>query len=406
MKVFRLATGRPVPPFNDAPGDVQVLGRSLDVYQREQIEEAGCELVEECPRDEPYLLISDRTWFTRATLELLKESPGRLQVKEPEWRRATGPLQQLIEEDVYELAHMSTGLPPIFTAVPNRVVEIGIVWPEMPTPIHQSMAHAVEVPEPVCEAGVLQIDHWCHILKANLLAMGATIQREKRRWEESFILLKLWKVLVILLKARSLQPTYLLQALTSRGERCQIHPTAVVEGAVLGDDVYIGPYAVVRGSVLKDGVRIEEHAIVNGSILGERARIGRKGMCNLCVLYPDAFVSTGWGHQFCLFGEGSFLAHSGMIYDLSFAKPIKVWMYGERVSTGWFFLGGAVGHRARLGGRTVLGYGAEVPNDALLVGPAHEALRKWEEGPGPHRVVDGIAKPLGIAPEAPGEEEE
>ena len=98
MKVFRLATGRPVPPLSDPPLEVQILGRSLEVYQREEIEEAGCVLVDTVPRDEPYLLISDRTWFTRATLEFIKEAPGRLKVKERQWRRATGPLQQLIEQ--------------------------------------------------------------------------------------------------------------------------------------------------------------------------------------------------------------------------------------------------------------------------------------------------------------------
>ena len=42
--------------------------------------------------------------------------------------------------------------------------------------------------------------------------------------------------------------------------------------------------------------------------------------------------------------------------------------YGQRVDSGNVFLGAAVGHRARIGGLVTLGYGAQIPNDAFLVG--------------------------------------
>ncbi|MCP4804715.1 MAG: hypothetical protein GY913_00915 [Proteobacteria bacterium] len=394
MKVFVVETGAPVPPFNDAPGEVIVLGRRLIDWQKEEVEEAGLEWATEVPVGERYILASDRTWFTRGTLARLAEVPaGRLRVAESAWRLTVGPLQDLTEPDTYELA--VTSGEPTFEGLEPVDVQLGLVYDEAP-PLHRAMAHAVADPAPVSENGVLQIDHWVHILLANRLAMAATIHRERRKFDELNVLVKIWKMLGIWLRAGfSLRQGALMQALTSQGKNCRVHPTAILEGCVLGDDVTVGPYAVVRGSVLRDGVVIDEHAVVNGCVLGDGARVDRRGMINLCVLYPGAHVSNGWGLQFSVFGREAFTALSAMIYDLSFKDPIKVMKDGERVSTGLYFLGAAIGHRAILGGRTVLGYGAEVPNDATLVGPAHEALRIWEEGPGPHRVVDGRAKALG-----------
>ena len=398
MKVFVTPTGRPVPPFDDAPGEVIVLGRRLVDWQREEVEAAGMEWVTEAPVGERYVLAGDRTWFTRGTLERVATiESGRLKVAEPEWRRTVGPLQDLPAQDVYELG-VTTG-PPTFEGLEPVAVELGMIYDELP-PVHRAMAHAVAEPAPVSENGVLQIDHWVHILLVNRLAMSAVVHRERRRFDELNPLVKIWKMLGIWLRSGfSLRQGALMEALTSRGKNCRVHPTAILEGCVLGDDVTVGPYAVVRGSVLRSGVTIDEHAVVNGCVLAEGARVDRRGMINLCVLYPGAHVSNGWGLQFSVFGRDAFTALSAMIYDLSFKDPIKVVKDGQRVSTGLYFLGAAIGHRAILGGRTVLGYGAEVPNDATLVGPAHEVLRKWENGPGPHRVVEGVAKPLGRPPE-------
>ena len=141
-------------------------------------------------------------------------------------------------------------------------------------------------------------------------------------------------------------------------------------------------------------VRVEEHAIVNASVLAEGARVGKRGTANLCVLYPEAFISAGAGHQACVFGRQSFLAWSVTTYDLSFGQPIKVQKDGERVSSGVYFLGSAIGHRAKVGGHVKLGFGTELPNDAVVVGETDTVLKRWEDGEGPHRVDQGTARPL------------
>ena len=395
MKAFRVAVGRPVAPFGDPVGQEEVLGRTLAEVQQEELEAAGFMLVEEAPRDEPYLCFSDRTWFSRGALRRFREqasAPARLQVEHPHFLKLTLGVQELPSPGLYEVALLPSGHEPGFQA-PPVVVDLGFEE-EDPPPEHPALAHAMPERLALSDAQVHQIDHWSHILRVNWLAMASTIQREKRGFAQQNLLVKAWTIARLLLRARSINEFRLASALSHVGKDCRIHPTAVVEASVLGDKVEVGPYAVVRGSVVADGARIEDFASVNMSVIGRGARVGRRGTANLCVMYPGAMIAAANGYQACLLGEDSFCAWSTTVFDLSFKDPIKVNHRGKRVSSGTYFLGAVVGHRARLGGLVTLGYGAEVPNDAFVVGDAQRVLRNWENGPGPHRVVDGVARPV------------
>lgn len=399
-------SGVSIAPFGDPVGQSQVLGRDLRQVQEEAIAEAGLKLVAEPPQDEPYLLLSDRTWVTEAALRRFVEQakpPARMQVDDALWLELTLPLQDLPEPGLYEVALLPAGAPPSFESAPPVVVDLG--FEHRPAPVdHPAMAHAMPSGIAFSAAGVHQIDHWMHILRVNWLAMSATIAREQLRFQKLNVFIKVWRVLGLLLKARSLNPYRLAGALSRSGKGCKIHPTAVVEASVLGDGVEIGPFAVVRGSVLGDRVRVEEHGVVNMSVLGEGARVGRKGTANLCVLYPGAMLAMGTGYQASLLGRDAFMAWSVAIFDLSFRGHVKVWHRGERVSSGTYFLGACLGHRARLGAQVALGYGAEVPNDSFIVGSSDQVLRSFEPGQGPHRVSGGVARSVAGLAERPPKE--
>jgi hypothetical protein len=395
MKALRIACGQPVAPFDDPVGSEEILGRTLAEIQAEELEAAGFSLVDEAPSNEPYLVYSDRTWFTRGALRCFlaqAEAPARLRVDHEGFLAMTEGVQQWPERGLYELALLPAGHAPSFQAPP---VTVDLGFEDAPAPReHPAMAHAMPEALSVSDAQVHQIDHWSHILRVNWLAMASTIQREKRKFEGLNLFVKAWRIAGLLLRVRSLNEFKLAAGLNQVGKNCRIHPTAVVEASVLGDDVEIGPFAVVRASVVGEGARIEEFATVNMSVIGRGARVGRRGTANLSVLYQGAMVGSANGYQACVFGRDSFCAWSTTVFDLSFKDPIKVWYRGQRVSSGTYFLGAVLGHRARLGGLVSLGYGSEVPNDAFVVGTAQNVLRSWEPGDGPHRVVDGVARPV------------
>lgn len=388
---LRIPTGRPVEPFGDLPGDLPVLNRPLREVQEAALRAAGLELVAEAPKDRPYLLFSDRCWFTAEALRrLVAGAPGRLCIDDPDWLRMATLCPDPRRP---ELAWCPAGHPPSFAGLPDSPAELGLSKVDPPMP-HPAFAHAMGGRWVGGRALAHDLDHWFHLARVNLFALAAVGAEAHATFESASIPGKIALALPVLWRARSLSPAAIGRAVSRIGPGCRIHPTAVIEASELGRDVTVGAHAVVQGSVVGDGATVDAQAWVVASVVGPRAMVGRAAGVALCVLMEGAFVSWGPGRQLCVFGRDSFLAQDCTIFDLSFGGEIKVEHHGERVSSGGHFLGAAVGHRARIGAAAVLGYGAAVPNDAFLVAPADRVLRRWPEPiAGAAMVVDGVARP-------------
>lgn len=388
-------SGRTVAPFGDAASATPILNRPLGAWQQDALAAAGLTVVATPTPGQPYVALSDRTWLTPALLKRFVERarPGqRFQLDHAGLWEHLAPLQQLERPGLFELAVLPAGAAPAYAGLDALPVAVD-VEAVPPTLHHPALAFAMPSSIPLTHQAILQVDHWSHVLRANWLALAAHFQQRRVDFRALPLPRKLWMLARILWRARSLRRGALAAAITRRGRNCVVHPTAVVEASVLGDNVTVGAFAVVRGSWLGNGVVLEEHAVVKNSVLGDGSLVGLRGFANLCVTHSGALLSTGDGHQASVFGKDAFVAWGCVLLDLSFGKDITVTLDGQRVSAGTRFLGAAVGHRARLGSQVQLGYGAEVPNDAFVVGPSSAVLRAW--GPGEdratRRVVDGVA---------------
>jgi hypothetical protein len=394
MKALCVSTGRTVAPFGDPVSQAQVGAGSLAEAQVAALFAAGFEPVRAAPVDEPYLVYSDRTWFTPALLEAVRRAgPGRVRIADPRWWAWTGALQDVPEPGLYELG-IRTG-PPGFADLEPVDLQLELHELELDA-LHPAVAHGHSDPLFVGPAMAHQLDHWTHIGRINQLVLVARMEAAKLEWEEAGFFRRLFKVLGILLKARSFSGAKIAASLNERAKNVEIHPSAVVELCVLGEGVKIGPHAVVRGSILGPGAKVDPFATVNASVLGAGARAGRYAYLNLCTLYPGAMVSKGDGYQVSVFGEKSFMAWGATALDLSFGGPVKVESDGvgsERVSCGQHFMGVAVGHRAVVGNAVRLRYGVSIPNNGMVVDPGDDLLRQWGDGPvgEPVVVVDGEA---------------
>jgi len=369
----------------------------LAEVQASALDAAGLTLVDEPPEDEPYLLFSDRTWFTATVLKKMKTSGlGRLQIKNQDWLAWTGALQDWTVPGLYELAVVEGS--PSFDGVPPMGLDLKFNEIEL-SEVHSSMQHAKPHSYVVCSSMAHQVDHWSHIIRVNKLVLASRVEEARDDWDGAGTIGRLWRILKILWKAKSLKGWKIAQALNEVGDNVTIHPSAVVEFSVLGDGVSVGPHALVRGSILGDGATVDSQANVNASVLGAGAKVGRQAHVNLCTLFPGAMVSAGDGHQASVFGQDSFVAWGATIMDLSFGSTIMVERHGvgsERTDTGLHFLGAAIGHRARIGHGVKVGYGVCIPNDAFVVddGPI---LKSWGDAPtdAPAVIRDGRATTKG-----------
>jgi NDP-sugar pyrophosphorylase family protein len=153
------------------------------------------------------------------------------------------------------------------------------------------------------------------VLRANLLALGTRVL-------EHGPLVAVFVLLWAAVRALSLNPFRILQKLTRRGRRCWVHPDAVVEGCLLGDDVKIDAGAVLRGCVLGDGAKVGPGVVAEYTVIGQGAELQKQSTAVLSVVYPEARL--GGVLQLGLAGRGARLKMGAYCTDMNLQGPVRV----------------------------------------------------------------------------------
>jgi len=234
---------------------------------------------------------------------------------------------------------------------------------------------------------VMTLHHWIHILWVNQMA-GAYEARTTPVWKGAP------RILWALLRAHSINRWNVLGKLSRHGKRCDIHPTAIIEGSELGDGVTVGPHARVLFSRIGDNVTISSGANIELSVIGEGVYVSPNSLTRFSVIYPGALA--GFFMQLSVMGRGA-ITSGASIRDLNVQQDIRVELDGALHSTKQRFLGSAFGHRCQLGGGVSLAPGRAVPNDYLVIGDTEGVLSKIPPGladMGPLLVVNGTLRPM------------
>lgn len=387
----RLPRERLLAPFGEPASALPVLGGTLAEAQAGALAAAGLTAGED-DLSVPRLVYGGNTWFTPTLLRRLfaENRPGRLVVRHEGWLRHVSPLAT-------DPAHPTVAVVPAGTPAEAYAdldeIEVNAGFEPMDIELgHPAFAHAAQTGMVSGIAVAHDVEHWAHLVRLNGIALAALGRERNAEFTEAPWWSRAGTVLAVLWRANGINQAAILRAVSRFGKGCKVHPTAVVEGCELGDDVSVGANAVVRGCVVGAGAKIEALTHVTASSIGRRATIGRQTHLALCVVAEGAYISAGVGHQATLFGRDSFMALGCFTFDLSFGKMIDVETPEGRVSAGTYFLGSVIGHRARVGAGVRLGFGLAVPNDAFVVAPAADVLRRWpDDVTGPATVANGCA---------------
>jgi acetyltransferase-like isoleucine patch superfamily enzyme len=229
------------------------------------------------------------------------------------------------------------------------------------------------------------VRHWVHVLRATYAAIGVGI------WEQ--LVLAPWSSFYTWLR-------WPLHPRVARiGRRCQIHPTARLEGCILEDDVHIGAYSVLRGCWVGSGTHVEDHVTARLSAIGPRAHVGNYSMFNLSSIGERSSVGH-IGAQASVIGDDCFVSTFATLHDLNLRGNVRV-RFGERlVDTGVPFLGVALGNGVRLGAGVTIASGREVPNGVHVVAEGAVARIPVDLPPGEYTASGGRLVP---DPEGRGE---
>ncbi|MCA9541058.1 MAG: hypothetical protein KC620_19290, partial [Myxococcales bacterium] len=392
VRVFVEPSGRRIEPFDDPPGEVLIGNRRLADWLDAAIREAGLTRVETLTP--PCLVVPDTLFTTGGALRMFVDgAAGRdavLVLKQTRVARNTVPIQPGVTEIEtgwrFEAIRFVSGRDeaPVDVVVDpdEKLLDLPVANPYLGT-------EKLELSFP--RHPLMTVHHWVHILWANQL-YGSIELRSTPPWRMGLRLA--WAAL----RALSLNKWKVLGKLNRIGKGCDIHPTAVVEGATLGDGVRIGPFARVLLSTLGDGAEVMPGAMVELSTVGERAVISEKCMIRFSVLYPEAVVSQYLMQQ-CVLGRRAVTTGGSFSIDLNFDHPIRVPLDGKLHSTGTKFLGSAFGHRCRVGTGFWMASGRMVPNDYFLVRHPDLVLSKLPPGLAelnPQAVDGRTLTPLGL----------
>jgi acetyltransferase-like isoleucine patch superfamily enzyme len=436
MKAYIIPSGIRISPFNEDAGNLLIGNRSLRQIQHDVLTRCGLEpvFVEDHRKinDEEFILTLDNVFFTKRVLkDFYRRSkrlgvPTQLSLPESFFTEKFNLLQgnrihqqnddsksvygydlfyikRPTQEKLYSLIEfileaLARGKSYKVEGDKNQLDSIGWVRPiacryrekRYLHPVPPNMCGTPYFEHPVTSSVIIHINHWIHLLWANLLSIQI-------RWIETVSGNWFWAILRLLESlslSRSAMKWKLMRNFNRRGSGCDIHPTALVELSIIGNGVKVGAHSIVRGSIIGDGTVIEERAFVNFSVIGEGCFISKNSTIVASCGFPHSDLCCN-GMQLCLVGRRCALTAYMRPIDLKYRGEVKV-KFGDRyVPTGSNMLGSCFGHRCFIGPDVYIQPGREVPSDTTIIKHPSQILSRIPpaiKGQAPFYVEDGTLK--------------
>jgi acetyltransferase-like isoleucine patch superfamily enzyme len=365
MKAYRIKSNKTIEPFGDHPLDCLIDNRSLADTQKEILLKLGIELQPEpysgqIDNPDEHIFFEDSLFFSPELMQqFIKESrklkrsticaikPGLFTLRSI---LSTQDIKKFPDRVEYSLQYMPAkelrGKPEPLVIDPDQFSEV--------TPLPEHVTDSKEFRIPVTDSIIIQIDHWANLWVANIFVLFSELARLRKASP--------LKLLILALRARSINKWKILNKTNKIGRNCDIHPTAYIEGSTIGDNVTIGAGSVIRMSKIGTGTSIGSNSTIEFSILGEGCAIDSMAGAFSSVLYPGTVSSSKFLFT-SLCGKNTFLADGVIVSDYRFdGKNISVMKNGNPVDTGSLALGICLGHDVYLGGGCISEPGRSIPN--------------------------------------------
>lgn len=152
----------------------------------------------------------------------------------------------------------------------------------------------------------------------------------------------------------------ILRRMNRIGRNCRIHPSAILEGCVVGDGVEIGPYCYLRASWIGAGVTLRELSSVKASVIEEGAYLMRCDVFN-SVIGASCLIVTDMIYN-CWIGAGTFIGGGSGFSDFNATRgSIEMQLPEGKVDSGMKLLGSAVGEDCFIGAGLLFRPGLAIP---------------------------------------------
>ncbi|MCC7386989.1 MAG: hypothetical protein IT384_34445 [Deltaproteobacteria bacterium] len=393
MRAYVIDSGQRIAPFGDLARDLPIGGEPLAEKQARLFARFGLELVrvgsldQLPPSAEPRLVTFDNVFFTRRVLKSFLarwkargyDRSARLALPAAStFIQRFSALQDFDRDERYALfrfyglaggAKTFEGAEPLEVIYRERVVEL---------PVPPEVSGVETWVHPVTSSVCLHIRHWLPLLQANLLSVQI-------RWVDEIVAHPLWGLSLLVRGALGVRGrlAWRIGAAANRiGRDVDIHPTARVEGSLIGDGVRIGPQSLVRGAIIGPGSVLEQRVDVSFAVLGAHTFVSKHSLVWATAAFDRAELCMK-GMQMCLVGSRASLTARATPLDAMPGRKIRVRDGAELVEVDLSILGACFGHRCFIGADVFTAPGREIPNDLRIV-------------PDPDRVLSRIPPDLDL----------
>ena len=370
----RFACPLPLEGLSGPVGGRPWLGLSVAERQERAFLGAGLSLEDSPPEERVRVLVREDVVLTQdAILALIQDAGEEDRAWSPGGRAGVFHRQVALGDSGPWLVMLAAGGP----ATAERIAaaepfEVDLKERMLTFPLSEAHHGVAAVELPISDLLVLPTRHWLQLLWANLLGLGPFLWRGLVGRN---ILQVAGRAGWAAVRARSVNPRRVGAKLGYKGSGCQIHPSAVVEGCWLGDDVEIGAGAVVRGSVLADGSSVEDLALVEFSVLAPGARVQRQAMVKFSVLGANS--AAGGLMQLGTLDRNAALKRTGVLMDMALGQGVEVVVGEGRLAAPLGLAGVCVGEGSVVGAGVQIAPGRAIPAGLQVV-------------PGPHSTVTRI----------------
>lgn len=364
MKAYLIRNAADLPPFQKPASCVRLHDSTVGSRLRAQLAEIGCEVVDVDAVDRAsiapgsLLVQDDLVVSSRLLRTFVSAIPDRWHNYQCEIDTTHFTFTCVSEVDVptayralplYYIGDHGDAQAEPLRMIPRAVHELANELPPRVDQITDMRAYVIDY------YGI-QVEHWFDLLTASSLYCREYVADLLRPFH---------RVLPQWLMTRVTSWLWFRKRCNSIGKRTRIHPTAIVEGCVIGDDVVIGPFAYLRSSVIGNGAVLRERSTVTMSFVGAGAfAMG----CDIANTYigPETAIFAPAVYN-VVFGERGLLGGAGGFADFLIGSgDIVANIAGEKVPSSLKFLGSAVGDDCFVGTNMIFSPGQTIPDGTKI----------------------------------------
>lgn len=332
-----------IEPFGDPVGEIPFLGRTFHQFRQEELAASG--------------VSPERLWladFAIATAPVLRAfaalgdgKPRQLEL--PKTSACAALTKVSSAEDMRFQIFLDA---PTEDARKNAIPTL-VSWPEVTRrrelPRVGPPPHFIDLPHDGKVAA--HVEHWVHVLWLSIALVPALLARSQKLRRGNFI-----------------------------GQGAEIHPSAYLEGAVIGEGATVGAKCSVRHSYVGAKTNLADFTKLSYCAIGDNtSTLANAGLSHVVALGGGTL--TSFFVKDILLGKNVFMTSGVIFWSESIDGTIKVEHNGELRDTGRKVLGGCAGHGSVLGARTIVAPGKALPNRVTVVMRKEEGVQRIDPQP-------------------------